>query len=93
MNKKTRNAVITLIMIIALIILLSTGVYINKQVLSFILGGIGLLILEIGIYFIKGWDKEEIELEELKGRINKALVLLEEEKVNKKEVTNILKGE
>ena len=93
MNKKTRNAVITLIMIIALIILLSTGVYINKQVLSFILGGIGLLILEIGLYFLKGWDKEQNTIEELKLNINKALLLLEQEKIDKEEIKRVLKGE
>ena len=93
MNKKTRNIFITLLLIISSMVLLSIGIYVNKQVLSFILGMVSLLIVITGIYYLKGWDKEEIELEELKRRINKALVLLEEEKVNKKEVTNILKGE
>ena len=71
MNKKTKNAFITLVIIIGLILLLSTGVYINKQVLSFILGGIGTLVLEIGLYFLKGWDKEEDTIIDLRSRINK----------------------
>ena len=46
------------------------------------------------IYKLKGWDKEDIEIEELKGRINKALFKLEnEDKTKKQEIINILKGE
>lgn len=93
MNKKTRNIFITLLMIISSMVLLSIGIYVNKQVLSFILGMVSLLIVITGIYYLKGWDKEEIEIEVLKLRINKALILLEEEKTNKKDVIKILKGE
>lgn len=93
MNKKTRNIFITLLLIISSMVLLSIGIYVNKQVLSFVLGMVSLLIVITGIYYLKGWDKEEIEIEVLKLRINKALVLLEEEKTNKKDVIKILKGE
>lgn len=93
MNKKTRNIFITLVLIISSMVLLSIGIYVNKQVLSFVLGMVSLLIVITGIYYLKGWDKEEIELEVLKLRINKALILLEEEKTNKKDVIKILKGE
>ncbi len=93
MNKKTRNIFITLVFIISSIVLLSIGIYVNKQVLSFVLGMVSLLIVITGIYYLKGWDKEEIELEVLKGRINKALVLLKNEKVSKDELIKILEGE
>ena len=93
MNKKTRNIFITLLLIISSMVLLSIGIYVNKQVLSFILGMVSLLIVITGIYYVKGWDKEQNTIEELKLNINKALLLLEQEKIDKEEIKRVLKGE
>lgn len=91
---KTKKIVISLILLVVFIIVIALGIYIDKQVVSFILGFLYFPLFAYIIYKFKGWDKEDIEIEELKGRINKALFKLEnEDKTKKQEIINILKGE
>lgn len=91
---KTKKVVISLILLVVFIIVITLGIYINKQVISFFLGFLYFPLFAYIIYKLKGWDKEDIDIEELKGRINKALFKLEnEDKSKKQEIINILKGE
>lgn len=92
--KKTKKVFLILLILLVSIIALSFGIYINKQVISIGIGFFLFPIVAYIIYKLKGWDKEDIEIEELKGRINKALFKLEnEDKSKKQEIINILKGE
>lgn len=75
-----------------LFVLLSIGIWINKQVLTFFLGFIAFPILIGGIFYVKGWDKEEADYIELKKRINISIEMVENG-ATKEELIKVLKGE
>ena len=92
--KKTKKVLLILLILLITIIALSFGIYINKQVISIGIGFFLFPIIAYIVYKLKGWDKEDIEIEELRGRVNKSIYKLEnEEKPKKQEILNILKGE
>lgn len=70
---KTKKHVLLGIALIVIIVALSIGIYINKQVISIIIGAIGMLVLETIVYYLKGWDKEEDDIATLKQAKNKAI--------------------
>jgi len=70
---KTKKCVLLGIALIVIIIVLSIGVYINKQIISIVIGAIGMLILETIVYYLKGWDKEEDDIATLKQIRNRAI--------------------
>lgn len=62
--KKWHKLLLTLLVAISLITVLSIGVYIDDNVISFFLGMIYLMAFSYVIYKLKGWDKEDRENEE-----------------------------